>query len=146
MGDTDNTASAQVIRLLSKATLKHVKMDREIDYTDTIGLGRFVAQSSKILIFINLLENNTRQLVYYIHYVHNDSNQNLNFEIVLYNSSLFVLNFQNYDCDQLCLKLEDTPKLTEVPNLATLFLRVSYWQDFVDNCDYFKIQFGKISL
>lgn len=61
MGDTDNTASAQVIRLLSKATLKHVKMNREIDYTDTIGLGRFVAQSSKILIFINLLENNTRQ-------------------------------------------------------------------------------------
>lgn len=61
MGDTDNTASAQVIRLLSKATLKHVKMDREIDYTDTIVLGRFTAQSSKILIFINLLENNTRQ-------------------------------------------------------------------------------------
>lgn len=54
-----------------------------------------------------------------------------------------MLHFQNYDYGQLCLKLEDDPKLTEVPNLATLFLRISYWQDFVDNCDYIKIQFGK---
>lgn len=91
MGDIDNTASAQVIRLLSKATLKHVKMDREIDYTDTIALGRFVAQSSKILIFINLLENNTRQdpnsYIKFTTYM-TDSNQNLDFEIVFYNSRL----------------------------------------------------------
>lgn len=41
---------------------RHWNMSRwTARYTDTIELGRFVAQSSKILIFINLLENNTRQ-------------------------------------------------------------------------------------